>query len=189
VGVLGNSGFLAGYFHGEVDVDGSFFATDKHFKIDHPLDPANKYMVHASVESAERMNIYDGTIVLDDAGEATVTLPDWFEALNRDFRYQLTSIGGFAPIYVAEKIHDHRFRIAGGHAGMEVSWQVTGTRHDPYADAHPMRVEEEKPANERGYYLNPDLYGQPEDKGNIWAHFPEMMRQTSQNRAKAAQQN
>jgi hypothetical protein len=178
-GVYGRSlsNGYAGYFTGRVNVFGRFDATDKHFKIDHPLDPANKYMVHASVESAERMNIYDGIVTLDASGEATVTLPDWFEALNRDFRYQLTNIGGFAPIYVAEKIHDHRFKIAGGQPGMEVSWQVTGTRHDRYAEAHRMQVEEAKAAAERGYFQHPDLYGEPEEKGIEWAHHPEMMRQ------------
>jgi len=38
-------------------------------------------------------NIYDGVTVLDENGEAEITLPDWFSALNKDFSYQLTAIG------------------------------------------------------------------------------------------------
>jgi hypothetical protein len=111
------------------------------------------------------MNVYNGNAALDENGEACVQLPEYFEALNQDFRYQLTCIGGFAPIYIAEKISDNHFKIAGGKPGMEVSWQVTGVRHDPYAVAHRVQVEEEKNNEERGYYLNPMAYGLPEEKG------------------------
>jgi hypothetical protein len=89
-------------------------------------------------------------------------LPEWFEALNREFRYQLTCIGGYAPVYIAEKVSQNRFKIGGGTPGLEVSWQVTGIRRDPYAERHRIPVEEEKSPKERGRYLYPDLYGQPE---------------------------
>jgi hypothetical protein len=88
--------------------------------------------------------------VLDEGGEVTVTLPDWFEALNQDFRYQLTSIGEYAPVYIAAEVSGNQFRIAGGRAGLKVSWQVTGTRHDAYANEHRIPLEVEKPASERG---------------------------------------
>jgi len=94
-----------------------------------------------------------------------VELPDWFEALNKDFRYQLTCIGGFAPVYIAEKINGNRFRVAGGSAGLEVSWQVTGVRHDAYADAHRIQVEQEKKPEDRGKYLYPKELGKPEIMG------------------------
>jgi hypothetical protein len=114
------------------------------------------------------MNIYNGNVVLDEHGEAWVELPEWFEALNRDFRYQLTCIGDFAPVYIAEKIQHSRFKIAGGKPGMEVSWQVTGIRHDPWAEAHRIPVEEVKPPEEQGTYLHPEVYGQPEEKSVEW---------------------
>ncbi len=115
-----------------------------------------------------------GNVILDSAGEAVVELPEWFEALNRDFRYQLTAIGGPIPnLYVAEKISDHRFRIAGGSPGLEVSWQVTGIRHDPWAEQHRIPVEVEKPDVERGLYIHPDLYGKPAEKNVEWATHPE----------------
>jgi hypothetical protein len=135
------------------------------FKIDHPLDPANKYLSHSFVESPDMMNIYNGNVVTDDKGEAEVALPDYFEALNRDFRYQLTVIGQFAQAIVGTKIKNHRFTIRTDKPGVEVSWQVTGIRQDAYANAHRIQVEEDKPAVERGYYLHPELVGAPKEKG------------------------
>jgi hypothetical protein len=96
------------------------------------------------------MNVYNGNVVLDARGEATVGLPDYFTALNRDFRYQLTPIGGHAPLYIAAKVQDNAFRIAGGTAGLEVSWQVTGIRQDSYAKEHPIVVESTKRPEDRG---------------------------------------
>jgi hypothetical protein len=155
----------AGYFAGNAHVTGTLSAGAKAFKIDHPLDPTGRYLQHACVESDEMANMYTGNAVLDARGEATVTLPDWFEALNRDFRYQLTCVGGFAPVYVAKKVSGNAFQIAGGEPGMEVSWMVTGVRHDPYARAHGLEVEVAKPADERGKYMHPDAYGMPETAG------------------------
>jgi hypothetical protein len=160
----------AGYFQGNVAVSNTLFATTKSFKIDHPLDPEGKYLYHTSVESPDMKNVYDGVVTLDEHGEAWVELPEWFEALNRDFRYQLTCIGGFAPVYIAEKIQHNRFKIAGGKPGMKVSWQVTGIRHDPWAEAHRIPVEEVKPPQEQGTYLHPEVYGQPEEKSVDWKH-------------------
>jgi hypothetical protein len=149
-------------FSGKLTLTGTLTAAAKNFKIDHPLDPTNKYLYHDAVESSEMMNIYTGNAVLDGAGQARVSLPDWFEAVNADFRYQLTAIGAAAPgLHIAREIANHEFSIAGGAPGMKVSWQVTGVRHDGYAQAHPMTVEVTKPEKERGHYLHPEAYGQP----------------------------
>jgi hypothetical protein len=111
------------------------------------------------------MNVYNGVIRLDAKGEAWVSLPEYFEALNRDFRYQLTSIGAPAPnLYVAEEVSHNRFKIAGGKPGGKVSWQVTGIRQDAYANANRIPVEEVKPPAEQGFYLHPELYGQPDSR-------------------------
>jgi hypothetical protein len=146
---------------GNLAVTGTLSKGGGSFKIDHPLDPANKYLYHSFVESPDMMNIYNGNVRLDESGAAWVEMPEWFEALNREFRYQLTAVGAPAPnLYVAEKIADCRFRVAGGPAGAEVSWQVTGVRHDPYALAHRIAVEVEKEEEKKGTYLYPDLYEQ-----------------------------
>ena len=154
----------AGYFNGPVYVKGLLTKAGGGFRIDHPLDPAGRYLSHSFVESPDMKNVYDGVAVLDGRGEAEVVLPEWFEALNRDFRYQLTCIGGFAPVYIATKISGNRFRIAGGSPGLEVSWQVTGIRKDAWAEANRLVVEEDKPAEDQGWYMHPELYGQPAEK-------------------------
>jgi hypothetical protein len=69
--------------------------------------------------------------------------------------------------------NNSNFKIAGGTSGMKVSWQVTGIRKDPWANANRIQVEEDKPANEQGYYIYPELYGQPEEKGINRLLFPE----------------
>ena len=153
-----------GQVTGDFKVDGTLNANNvsanvKNFRIDHPLDPAGQYLIHTSVESPDMMTVYNGNVTLDADGAATVEMPSYFEALNKDFRYQLTAIGGFAPVYVAEEIAGNRFKVAGGTPGMKVSWQVTGVRHDPYAEAYRSPVEVEKPAAEQGTYLHPELYG------------------------------
>src|SRR5215217_8822546 len=164
--VLGE-GPTAGRFVGRVEVFGDFTVANgrKRFKIDHPLDPQNKYLLHSSVESSEMKNVYDGVAQLDADGTASVELPEWFEALNGDFRYQLTAVGGAAPnLHVAEEVSENRFKIAGGEEGMKVCWQVTGTRKDPWAAANPFEVEQEKREEERGRYLDPGLYDAPEEQ-------------------------
>ena len=137
-------------------------------------------------------NVYDGVVVLDEGGAAVIELPDWFGSLNKDFRYQLTAIGSPGPtLHIAEEISGRTsrdssssrsninkkskssFKIAGGTSGMKVSWQITGIRKDPWANAHRVQVEEDKPDKERGHYLHPDLYGQPTEKGTSHLLFPE----------------
>lgn len=165
-GFAGGGG-RAGYFSGNVVVTGACCAAaEGTFKIDHPLDPENKYLYHAAVESSELKNIYDGVATLDNNGEANVQLPEWFEALNSDYRYQFAPIGAPMPdLYVAKEIESNHFKIAGGKAGMKVSWQVTGIRQDAYAQAHPVQVEEAKSGEEQGKYLHPEESGQPASKG------------------------
>jgi hypothetical protein len=166
-GVYGYSdSSYAGYFNGQVYVVGYLWKPGGGFKIDHPLDPENQYLNHSFVESPDMKNVYDGVVELDANGEAWVELPAWFEALNKDFRYQLTPIGAPGPnLYIAQEVQDNRFQIAGGTPGMKVSWQVTGIRHDAYAEAHPIPVEEDKPPEEQGTYLHPIEYGKPETMG------------------------
>jgi hypothetical protein len=176
------AGSYAGFFDGDIWVTGTMSAGTKDFKIDHPLDPANKYLVHASVESSEMMNIYTGNVTTDGRGYATVQLPEWFEALNTDFRYQLTVIGQFAQAIVAHKIENHQFQIRTSAPDVEVSWQVTGVRQDAYARAHPLVVEEEKDDRLKGFYIHPDLFGAPPEKQIEWGRHPEMMKRMKQRR-------
>src|SRR5262245_33777088 len=183
-GLNGATDGNAGDFVGNVDITGRLTKGAGSFKIDHPLDPENKYLYHSFVESPDMKNIYDGTVITDASGDAIVTLPTWFEALNRDFRYQLTVIGTFAQAIVAEKIRDNRFRIKTSIPNVEVSWQVTGIRQDAYANMHRIPVEEAKPDHERGTYLHPDAFNQPEEKSALMARHPAMMRRAIERRAR-----
>jgi len=168
-----SNGGYAGYLVGDVEVTGNLSKGGGSFKIDHPLDPANKYLYHSFVESPDMMNIYNGNAVLNAKGEAFVTLPDWFETLNRDFRYQLTAIGAPGPnLYIAEEISGNHFRIAGGAPGGKVSWMVTGIRQDAWANAHRIPVEQAKPESERGLYLHPELFGAPAEKAIGARNYP-----------------
>jgi len=155
----------AGYFLGNVSVTGTLSKGGGSFKIDHPLDPANKYLYHSFVESPDMMNIYNGNVVTDGSGYATVTLPDWFEALNKEFRYQLTVIGDFAQAIISQKIQNNQFIIRTDKPGIEVSWQVTGIRHDKFAEKYRIPVEENKTGEDVGKYLHPDAFGIPESMG------------------------
>jgi hypothetical protein len=142
---------------GDLDVIGNLTKTTGTFKIDDPMDPGNKYLYHSFVESPDMMDVYNGSVMTDKHGKAVVTLPDYFEKLNRDFRYQLTAIGTFAQATVINEIENNQFTIRTSKPGVKVSWQVTGIRQDAYAKAHPLKVEEEKPAGEQGRYLHPEV--------------------------------
>jgi hypothetical protein len=110
------------------------------------------------------INVYSGNVTTDAAGEAAVRLPDYFEAINSDFRYQLTVVGQFAHAIVASEIKDNRFAIKTDKPHVKVSWQVTGLRQDGYAKSHPLTPEQEKASVERGLFLQPELFHEPEDK-------------------------
>ncbi len=139
---------------GDVTIAGNLSKGGGSFKIDHPLDPENKYLFHSFVESPDMMNVYNGNIILNERGEAKVEMPEYFAALNRDFRYQLTPIGSFSELYVAEEIEENYFKIAGGRPGVKVSWQVTGIRRDPFAEANRIPNEVLKEDHNRGKYLH-----------------------------------
>ena len=161
----------AGYFSGQI------YATTassgiKSFKIDHPLDPLNKYLYHSSVESNEMLNVYSGNITTDGNGMAVVELPTYFEALNMEFRYQLTCIGQFAQAIVKEEVQENKFVIQTDKPSVKVSWQVSGVRHDATANKYRIVNEVEKPECEKGKYIVPEAYGVSRLKG---AHEPMML--------------
>lgn len=143
---------------GNLYVEGNLSKSAGTFKIDHPVDPENKILYHSFVESPDMMNIYNGNIRTDDAGDATVLLPDYFKALNMDFRYQLTVIGEFSQAIVAEEITDNQFKIKTDKPNVKVSWLVTGVRNDAYARKFRTPIEVNKEPGQRGTYLNPEAF-------------------------------
>ncbi|MCC7293583.1 MAG: hypothetical protein IT449_16120 [Phycisphaerales bacterium] len=159
IGVYGQGTDFGVFSQGDIAASGT-----KSFLIDHPLDPENKTLRHYCAEGPEPMNEYSGVVTLDRSGEAVVALPDYFESINSDFRYQLTCLGRFAPVYVAEEIRNNAFVIAGGEAGMRVSWEIKAVRSDLWVQTYGTPVEQEKSEQNRGKYIQPELYGlSPED--------------------------
>jgi hypothetical protein len=174
----------AGYFSGDVNITGSIAKGAGTFKIDHPLDPENKYLYHSFVESPDMMNIYNGNITTDANGYATVAMPSYFDALNKDFRYQLTVIGTFAQAIIKEELKGNSFVIQTSQPNVKVSWQVTGVRQDAYANAHRVQAEVEKEARNKGKYLHPVELGKPiTSEINYELNHPKMFTEN-----KAAQQ-
>jgi len=115
------------------------------------------------------MNIYNGNITTDARGYATITMPDYFEALNRDFRYQLTVIdtadsADFVQAKVVRPIKNNVFTIRTSAPGTSFSWQVTGVRHDAWANAHRIPNEEPKLGEHAGRYIHPELFGATADR-------------------------
>lgn len=162
-------GGWAGYFDGELYAK-SASSGIKAFMIDHPMDPANKVLTHSSVESDERKNIYDGTVTTDERGLATITMPTWFEALNENFRYQITVIDDantdqFVLAKVVKRLKYGKFTIRTSVPNTTVSWQITGNRHDPVSNYYPLEIEREKKPFERGKYFTPEAFGKPEELG------------------------
>ena len=150
------------YAEGAMRVNGALSKASGTFEIDHPLDPANKYLYHSFVESPDMMNIYNGNITTDANGIATVTLPHYFDTLNKDFRYQLTTLGQPAQVWIAEKISGNRFVIKSDKPNVEISWMVTGVRKDAWANAHRVVAEVDKAASDKGKYLHPEELGLPD---------------------------
>lgn len=155
----------AGRFGGDVLVGGTVYEGTAIARIDHPLDPEGKFLQQAYMQSPEMLSVNNGNVVTDGEGYATVALPEWFTAANRDFRYQLTVIGEFAQAIVAEEISGRHFAIRTDKPNVKVSWQVTGVRDDATSRALDMQVELEKSGDERGLYLDPEAYGQPHELG------------------------
>lgn len=163
VGLYASGLNKAAVLDGDVDVNGTLTKTAGSFRIDHPLDPANRYLSHSFVESPDMLNVYSGTATTDSKGAATVELPRYFEALNRDVRYQLTVIGAeFAQAIVSSEVKAGRFSIRSDRPTVKVSWQVTGIRKDVYALEHPIVAEQPKADADRGKYVYPRGFGKPD---------------------------
>ena len=107
--------------------------------------------------------MYDG-IANCTSDSVIVGLPDYFTALNRDYRYELTAINQPLPnLFIKKEIYNIGteekpeivFKIGGCKKDAEVSWQVTGIRKDRFALANPIIPEVEK---ETAGYVHPELW-------------------------------
>jgi hypothetical protein len=155
IGVYGQAPATSGNYgvscDGNMQVTGTINPAAVVQRIDHPQDPEHKWLAHALIAAPEPLNVYRGTVTLDATGAATVKLPGYFSAFNRDATCQLTAVGSAAPnLHIAQEVSGNRFGIAGGAPEQKVFWQVSGVRKDAYAVAHPLRVETRKSKADQG---------------------------------------
>ncbi|MBS1723765.1 MAG: hypothetical protein JSS66_12525 [Armatimonadetes bacterium] len=137
----------------------------KSLVIDHPLDPANKILKQYCAEGSEPTMLYSGMVQLNANGQASVSLPDYFDAIAKNPRYTLTAVGAPMPnLYVSGQEVNGVFKISGGKPNGTVSWTVMATRNDPWVRANGAPTVIAKPQAERGHYLTPKLYNQPASK-------------------------
>ncbi len=140
---------------------------NKSFRIDHPLDPENKFLLHYSAEGPDVLNIYTGNVRTDARGFAVVKLPSYFESINRDPRYTLTVVDDsedFVLAKVVKKVQGNAFTIRTSKPNVEVSWEVKGIRNDLHNRIVGAPVVQNKLAEERGKYERPELFGYGRDK-------------------------
>ncbi|MEV0803188.1 hypothetical protein AB0I34_36245 [Kribbella sp. NPDC050281] len=160
IGIRSTGQLWAGQFEGDVRVNGTLSKSGGGFTIDHPVDPAGKYLSHSFVESPEMLNIYAGKLVTDLGGFGWIELPPYFEALNRDVTCTLTPVGREKPhVTVVGEISGHRWQVRSDPGRVTVHWLVTGVRQDPWANAHRIVPETPKPGTQDAPFLHPELYG------------------------------
>lgn len=162
VGSEGSAGAIAGvYALGDVGASGA-----KPFIIDHPLDPENKMLKHFALESNEVLNVYRGTVRLNNSGRKRVSLPDYFHSININFSYQLTPIGTQKQPWIVKEVRNGSF-VIGGAAGSKVSWTIFANRNDAYVQANPdnfINTQDKRP-QDRGKFLDPVSHNMDASKG------------------------
>lgn len=148
-----------------IDAIGRFRASGtKSFSIDHPSDPANKYLNHYCTEGPAPYNVYKGRVTTRADGYAWIELPKYYESINKDPDYQLTVVDDsddFVQAKVTHEVENGRFQIRTSKPGVTVCWEVKATRNDPYVREYGAPVEVDKPKREQGTYQHPELYGMP----------------------------
>ena len=158
VGVWGkatNAAGYGGYFEGKTHVQGVFTATTKTFKIDHPLDPENKFLYHNSIESPEMRTVYYGRATTFN-GVVSIDLPEWWTALNgadkTEYNYLLTPIGKWAKLFISKEIENNQFEVSSLDGDCTFSWTISAIRHDDFAESNRVQIEEEKTQEEKDRY-------------------------------------
>lgn len=149
----------------------------KPFRIDHPSDPTNKYLLHYSSESPFPQNFYNGNVTTDAHGYAWVELPEYFSQINTNFKYILTVIDdadsdAFVMAKVSKEIRDNRFQIRTSAPNVRVSWEVKADRNDDRVKVNRPTDIRQKTGAEKGTYQHPEYYGLPAESGIDYAPKP-----------------
>jgi hypothetical protein len=119
----------------------------KNFRIDHPLDPKGRYLVHSAIEGPEAAVFYRGEAQLGD-GICEVTLPHYFEALTRrdnrtvQITPRLVDAEGTSAL-AASSVVEGRFlvrAIDGRNPSQRFYWEVKAVRADiELIDVEPLK--------------------------------------------------
>jgi hypothetical protein len=163
-GLYGVGGTYGMYCVGAAYVSGNLNKAGGGFKVDHPIDPANKFLIHGFVESPKMSNIYRGKVTLDANGAAEVVLPSYYSAANENGDATLTPVGTAMPNLAVSEVANGKFIVSGGVAGEKVNWTVIADRADPWVKANHPGVEVDKKADEKGLFIHPELHGFGADK-------------------------
>jgi hypothetical protein len=75
------------------------------------------------------------------------------------------------------KIQNNQFTIRTSAPFVEVSWEVKAIRNDRWVQEYGYQTEQEKPKEYQGKYLNPELYGQPKERGIFYRPESERPRE------------
>jgi hypothetical protein len=147
-GAAVNVGNGAGSSVATFDSSGNFHANGnitsggaKSFRIVHPLDDT-KNLTHTAIEGPENAVFYRGEGQTDDTGAATITLPDYFEALTlpTDRTVQLTELFEDDSVELgklaASRVKDGAFKVRSEYASQKFYWEVKAVR----ADIDPLEV-------------------------------------------------
>ncbi len=138
----------------------------KPFRIDHPFDPENKYLLHYASESPVPQNFYVGNVITDARGYAWVELPEYFSEISANFKYQLTVVGkSFAQAVVWDEITNNRFQVRTSEPNIKVSWRVDADRNDLYVRNRPPKDVVDKEGREKGMYQHPEFYNLGPERG------------------------
>jgi hypothetical protein len=134
-GGSGNNAILTIDRAGNLSATGGITASSKSFKIPHPTDPT-KYLIHGSLEGPEYGVYYRGEGETAN-GKATITLPDYFEALTMpDQRtIQLTvRVDDDNPVFggqlAAGRVKDGKFTVYSTDPAAKFYWEVKAVRRD-----------------------------------------------------------
>jgi hypothetical protein len=66
-----------------------------------------------------------------------------------------------------KKLRGNQFAVRSSRGNLEVSWQITGIRHDAWAEKNRIPNSVDKPAAEKGKLLHPEAFGKAPEQGIV----------------------
>lgn len=141
--VRAQESYISWNAHGDAYVDGVGVKT---FVIPHPVEPDEKFLVHAAHEGPDMRVVYEGVAHTVDR-EAVVTLPSYFEELVEPgtdvvmVQALLCECDRCSCAVKASRVKDGSFRVVAHSTShdVEFSWRVTAVRRGTAFEVEPAR--------------------------------------------------